>query len=217
MTAQLQIRLDVWSDYVCPFCYLELPVIERLRPEPVPTLDPGGEYLRSAWTRVVYPMADQRGMALKLPPLQPRSRKALEAAAHARDEGRFDAMHIGIFRAFFEHGLDIGDTDVLTDISPSVGLDAAALQAALEEGRHREAVLEDKHLAQELHITAVPAGRWRRAGADWRSALPLSGALPYEQVRDAALDLLRRAQCSVKLRDYGSSLFSKISCVSHKE
>ena len=211
MTAQSQIRLDVWSDYVCPFCYLELPVIERLqaelgdalsvgwrafelRPEPVPTLDPGGEYLRSAWARVVYPMADQRGMALKLPPLQPRSRKALEAAAHARDEGRFDAMHIGIFRAFFEHGLDIGDTDVLTDISTSVGLDAAALQEALEEGRHREAVLEDKHLAQELHITAVPAMLLRRAGADWRSALPLSGALPYEQVRDAALDLLRRAQ-----------------------
>src|SRR3569623_1835394 len=166
MTAQSQIRLDVWSDYVCPFCYLELPMIERLqaelgdalsvgwrafelRPEPVPTLDPGGEYLRSAWARVVYPMAAQRGMALTLPPLQPRSRTALEAAA---------------------------------------------LQEALEEGRHREAVLEDKHLAQELHITAVPAMLLRRAGADWRSALPLSGALPYEQVRDAALDLLRRAQ-----------------------
>src|SRR3569833_401857 len=103
-------------------------------------------------------------------------------------------MHIGIFRAFFEHGLDIGVSDVLSDFSTSVGLDAAALLEDFEEGRHREAVLEDKLLAQELHITAVPAMLLRRAGADWSSALPLSGSLQYEQVRDAALDLLRRAQ-----------------------
>lgn len=25
------IRIDVWSDYVCPFCYLELPALQRLR------------------------------------------------------------------------------------------------------------------------------------------------------------------------------------------
>src|SRR3569832_2404616 len=147
MTAQSQISLDVWSDYVCPFCYLELPAIERLqaelsdalsvrwrafelRPEPVPTLDPGGEYLRSAWARVVYPMADQRGMVLKLPPLQPRSRKALEAAAHARDEGRFDAMHVGIFRAFFEHGLGGGGAGGRAGGAAAGGRGAAARRGA---------------------------------------------------------------------------------------
>jgi predicted DsbA family dithiol-disulfide isomerase len=56
----LPVRLLVWSDYVCPFSYLELPVLDEiervfgdwvqvewrafeLRPEPVPTLDPDGE------------------------------------------------------------------------------------------------------------------------------------------------------------------------------
>ena len=54
-----RVVVDVWSDYVCPFCYLQEPVFEavskqygnaievrrhafELRPEPVPTLDPGG-------------------------------------------------------------------------------------------------------------------------------------------------------------------------------
>ena len=67
-----QIRIDVWSDYVCPFCYLEQPVLRRiarqyqgkvvlewrafeLRPEPVPTLDPDCEYLHAIWNRAVYP------------------------------------------------------------------------------------------------------------------------------------------------------------------
>ena len=83
-------RISVWSDYVCPFCYLELPVLDRLqaehaeeveidwrafelRPEPAPTLDPNGEYLHRVWNQSVYPMAEQRGMVLRLPPVQPRS------------------------------------------------------------------------------------------------------------------------------------------------
>ncbi len=28
-----QVRITVWSDYVCPFCYLEEPVLERVREE----------------------------------------------------------------------------------------------------------------------------------------------------------------------------------------
>jgi predicted DsbA family dithiol-disulfide isomerase len=77
----MQVQVDVWSDYVCPFCYLEQPVLDRiaqefgvrvgirwrafeLRPDPVPTLKPDGTYLRDIWARAVYPMAKERGMTL---------------------------------------------------------------------------------------------------------------------------------------------------------
>src|SRR5947209_8145197 len=102
------VQIDVWSDYVCPFCYLEEPVLERLRndftgalqirwrayelrPDPVPTLDPQGEYLRDIWARSVYPMAAQRGIPLRLPPVQPRSRLAWEATEFAREHGKAEA------------------------------------------------------------------------------------------------------------------------------
>ena len=26
----MRVQIDVWSDYVCPFCYLEEPVLERI-------------------------------------------------------------------------------------------------------------------------------------------------------------------------------------------
>lgn len=101
-----KVRITVWSDYVCPFCYLKEPVLERicqeygeavdlewrafeLRPEPVPTLDPNGEYLHTVWNQAVYPIARQKGMTLRLPPVQPRSRRALELAEFARQQGRF--------------------------------------------------------------------------------------------------------------------------------
>lgn len=200
------IRIDVWSDYVCPFCYLEVPVLARLqqdfgpalatswhafelRPDPVPTLDPNGDYLHDAWERSVYPMAARRRMPLRLPPLQPRSRKALEAAAYARAAGRFDPMHQAIFRAFFEDGRDIGQPQVLSDLALEAGLDPAALTTALEQGRYTEPVLHDQRLAHELGISAVPTMLVRRADAPWRDALPLSGALPYEQVQAAVTKL----------------------------
>jgi len=48
----------------------------ELRPDPVPTLPPDGEYLRRVWNASVYPMAESSGITMKLPPVQPRSRLA---------------------------------------------------------------------------------------------------------------------------------------------
>lgn len=201
------IRLDIWSDYVCPFCYLELPPVRRLqeayagqldvawrafelRPDPKPTLDPNGEYLHTTWNRSVYPMAAERGMRLKLPPVQPRSRKAFEAVAWARGQGRFDVMHEALFRAFFEDGRDIGKLDVLADIGAECGLDRAGLRAALESGIHTAEVLEDEQLAMSLGVSGVPIMVFRPAGAGWEDALAVSGAVPYTTMEAALRQML---------------------------
>jgi predicted DsbA family dithiol-disulfide isomerase len=199
---QRKVRITVWSDYVCPFCYLEEPVLERLRreysealdidwrafelrPEPVPTLDPDGEYLHTAWNRAVYPMARQRGMLLRLPPLQPRSRRALELAEFARANGKFDEVHRGLFKAFFEDGKDLNDVGVLTDIAQRAGLDRDAARAALEQGTYRERVLEDQRLAAKLGIRAVPMMVIGPVDQPLEQSEAISGAHPYETVRAA--------------------------------
>ena len=81
----------------------------ELRPEPVPTLDPKGDYLEKAWNNSVYPLAKRLGVTMKLPPFQPRTRLAHQAAHWARTQGRFDDYHSALFRAFFERGENIGD------------------------------------------------------------------------------------------------------------
>lgn len=196
------ILIDIWSDYVCPFCFLEQPVVDdirqrygdevevrwrafELRPEPVPTLEPDGEYLRSTWQRAVYPMAAQRGMKLQLPPVQPRSRKAMEAAEFARDAGRFEAMHDALFRAFFQAGLDLADSEVLVAVGASVGLDAAGLRAALEDGRYTARVLADQQQARQLGISGVPMLVVRGAGEPLHAGIGLSGAQPAGAVAAA--------------------------------
>lgn len=193
----MRVQIDVWSDYVCPFCYLEEPVLERLahefgervtirwrafelRPDPVPTLDPKGNYLRDTWARAVYPMAAERGMTLRLPPIQPRSRLAQEAAKFADAQGSFAAMNTALFKAFFEAGSDISDRAVLVEVGKTVGLDA--LERALIDGKYREAVLADEELAHKLGISGVPAMLVRREGDSIERATEISGAQPFENV-----------------------------------
>lgn len=186
----------VWSDYVCPFCYLALPVLARaraelgvevqwrafeLRPAPQPTLDPDGEYLHNVWDTAVYPMAEARGMVLRLPPVQPRSRFAAVTAAFARDAGAFDAVHEALFRAFFEDGLDIGDRSVLLDIATLCGLDSAALHRALDDEALTARVVAEEETAARVGITGVPALVIRSAGRHYL----LSGAQPFDVLAHA--------------------------------
>lgn len=196
--AAAQTRISVWSDYVCPFCYLELPELERLkaelgdgleiewrafelRPDPQPTLDPDGEYLHRVWNASVYPMSAARGMALKLPPVQPRSRLALEAAEYAKEKGAFAALHRAIFRAFFEDGRDIGDIAVLRELAQGCGLDPDDVEQALGAGRFTAKVLEDQSLGGRIGVSGVPALVIEAQGR----GMLVPGAQPYSSLKRA--------------------------------
>lgn len=115
-------------------------------------------------------------MTMRLPPIQPRSRLAHEAAHWARRQGRFDDYHAAVFRAFFERGEDIGDPEILVALASGLGLDGDALRHALASRELQENVLDDERQAQALGITGVPA-----FVADRRAAL--SGVQPVERLQ----------------------------------
>jgi predicted DsbA family dithiol-disulfide isomerase len=148
----------------------------ELRPDPVPALDPRGAYLQNAWENSVYPLAEKLGVKMVLPPIQPRSRLAHEAAHWARSQGRFDEYHAEIFRAFFERGEDIGDIEVLSSLALELGLDSGSLRQALQSHQFEESVLADEREAAALGIGGVPA-----FVADRKAAL--SGVQPIENLR----------------------------------
>lgn len=149
----------------------------ELRPEPVPTLPPRGEYLTRVWESSVYPMARERGMTLRLPPVQPRTRLAFQAVEHARTAGAFDPYHRALFRAFFEEGEDIGRPEVLGDLATEAGLAADDLLVALELETHLPAVLAQEARAADLGLRGVPA---ILLGDDLETAERVTGAVPYE-------------------------------------
>ena len=123
----------------------------------MPRLDPGGEYLRRVWRDGVYPLAERLGVNMKLPPVQPRSRMAHEAAKWATTVNHFDDYNEAVFRAFFESGENIGEADVLVRLAEELRLDGKGLRRTLTRHEFEAQVLTDERDAAILGVNAVPA------------------------------------------------------------
>ena len=123
----------------------------------MPTLDPGGEYLSRVWRDGVYPLAEQLGVNMKLPPVQPRSRMAHEAAKWATTVNHFDDYNEAVFRAFFERGENIGEANVLVKLAEELRLEGKGLHRALTRHEFEAQVLTDERDAAILGVNAVPA------------------------------------------------------------
>jgi predicted DsbA family dithiol-disulfide isomerase len=165
-------RLIVVADYVCPYCFLAEAGAARLRdhggvrvegaafelrPAGATLPDIDAEWLRNAWSSSVEPLAARLGVMLKRPVMMTRTRKAHEAAAYARVENMYAAMHSAIYRAYWQHGRDIGRIDVLVEIGREIGLDASRLRVALDIDQCTARVERDEAWAAQLRLAAVPA------------------------------------------------------------
>lgn len=170
----MTIKIDVFVDYVCPFCFLVEPAIEELkrdrdvevtirpfelRPDPVPTLRPEDEYLPRVWKQSVYPMSDRVGLPITLPSVspQPRTDKAFMVLQLAREQGLAVAYTEAMFSAFFQQDRNIGLDEVIIDVATSVGLNRAEVEEALrsEERRDRQRAAQD-YAVHTVGIDSVP-------------------------------------------------------------
>lgn len=96
------------------------------------------------------------GMPFAPPKVLSNSRLAIEAAEFARDAGRLEEFHWAMLTAFFVDSQDLGDVAVLKRLAEEVGLDAAALERALDAGTYadrREAAFKE---AEANNISRVP-------------------------------------------------------------
>jgi predicted DsbA family dithiol-disulfide isomerase len=180
----------VFSDFTCPFCHVTEAALRRLEdeglaapryaafelyPAPAPPGTPSEDDVRAA-----LPLAEELGVALRVPPSSPRTRKAHEAARLAEQKGAGRAMRESLFAAHFGQGRDVGRIDVLVELGAALGVDATELKVVLDVDTFSGAVDADRALAARLGIAAVPA-LVVGAGAD---AELVMGAQPYAALRE---------------------------------
>jgi len=97
------------------------------------------------------------------------SRLSLETGEFAKEQGKFEQFHHTIFQAYFSQRKDIGSIAILKEIIREVGLDADALEKALQTGTYRTVLEQARTDAARLGITAAPTflfnGKDRIVGA----------------------------------------------------
>ena len=168
------IKIQVWTDFVCPFCLLGEATIEKaiegleveiewmpfeLRPYPTPTLKPEDEYLPRVWKASVYPMAERLGVPIQLPTVspQPYTRKAFLGLQYAKQQGKGNEYTTAVMKAFFQQNLNIGEDQVLKNILANLGLNPAELDEFVNSPLANAQHDADLHYAKQLGIQAVPS------------------------------------------------------------
>ena len=102
---------------------------------------------------------------------------ALEAAKCAELQGpeAFERVHLGLFRAFFHEGVNIGEAGEVIDVVRQTGLDIDRFLHDYEAGSQRERVLEEHHKAvAQYGVRSIPT-------VIMGEAPPIVGAVPLRE------------------------------------
>ena len=179
------ITLDIYSDPVCPWCFIGKARLDRalesrpdhpfdirwhpfqLNPDmPADGMD-RNEYMSLKFGdaaavldayRPVIDAAQDTGLVLDLPAITrtPNTLDAHRLIHWAGLEGRQTAMVSTLFRAYFQQGRDIGDTATLLELAQAVGLDRNLIARLLDSDADRALIATADRDARARGISGVP-------------------------------------------------------------
>src|SRR5215472_6867413 len=150
----MALSLVMFSDFICPFCYIGFETVRRLKSEFGFTIEWKGFQIHPEWPAAGIPSAEYRqgidpetrrmmwgrivdlgksvGLEMRSPELLANSRLALEAAEFAKECGKAEMFEERVFRAYFDQNLNIGSQEVLGELPAAVGIDRGDLNLALD-------------------------------------------------------------------------------------
>ncbi|MCU1596050.1 MAG: oxidoreductase [Frankiales bacterium] len=178
-------KVEIWSDVVCPWCYIGKRRFEAALaefPHPVEVewksfqLDPGAtsapagantarlaaKYGRSldeaqAMVDSVTAAAAGEGLSFRLDLARSGNTFDAHRLLHlAKKLGLQDALKERFDAAYFTEGMPVDDHGTLTALAGEVGLDVTEVTSVLASDDYSEAVRADVEQARQLGITGVP-------------------------------------------------------------
>jgi len=197
-------RITVYSDYVCPFCYLGRESLDRYQDERDEPLEidwrpfdlragkrgPDGEidhsvddgkgddYYEQARENVRRLREQYDAEMAQEIATDVDSRPAQVVSLHVNETepyGTWLAFDEAVFEALWRDGRDIGDRDVLADCAEAAGLDAGVVDEALDDATLTARIDDLFDAARRQGVTGVPTFAYGDHAA--------RGAVPPAQLR----------------------------------
>ena len=199
-----EIQVTVFSDYICPFCYLGHHRLMRLRDsydlkinwcfleihpensaegEPVSNLDYASDYWDELMGKLKH-LAEQENIPLAEHTFTTNSRDALLLAEACKQFGRetFYRLHEKLFSAFFVDNKNIGDRKILREIARDCGIDDEVIESAWIDLKYPQRLADNFQHARKYQIKSVPSFVFGER--------ILTGVVDEVIMREAAADLI---------------------------
>jgi predicted DsbA family dithiol-disulfide isomerase len=177
-------RVDVWSDVVCPWCYIGFVRLDKALQQwegdvevyhHAFELDPNAdgepvlaaEYLAEKYgvavedalgmMEEVSKVAASEGLNYQLgQTMHGNTRMAHRLLAFAATKGVQHELLIRLFNAYFEHAHKVFTVDDLMPFAVAAGLDAEEVKAVLASDEYEEVVAYDRELSEQIGVRGVP-------------------------------------------------------------
>jgi predicted DsbA family dithiol-disulfide isomerase len=203
VTGKPELLATVFSDYICPFCYVGDVRLDRLRedydlrinwcfleihPEtPAEGMDSSClGYSDPKWQQMMdnlSRLAQEEGISFCPQTFTTNSRKALLLAEAAKEDGAdvFYALHRRLFEAYFTNGHNIADEVVLERLARESGVSDVVLARAWSDEKYAKRLEDYLAAARELSVTATPT-------IFFSEQQRIDGALPLDVFKRLARD-----------------------------
>lgn len=170
----MSVKIKVFFDYVCPFCYLEFHALKKaleecdaqlefypkeLRRPPKPKVDPMHDEMRlKRFAEVIKPAAEKLGIPMELPYLSPHpyTTDAFLGYLFAEHAGKGMEYTEKIFHTFYVEQKDIGELSVLKEAAEEIGLPAEAFEAEVKSQKRLPELDSYKKWAEAYEIQSLP-------------------------------------------------------------
>lgn len=198
----------MYTDYICPFCFIGHVRLERLRteydlevdwrfieihPDHPPEGKPVSElgYSRRRWKQMMGKfarMAEEEGIRLPPRTFTTNSRRALKLALAARmhQPEAFELLNSRLYEAFFLEARNIGDPEVLRALAAEHGLDPELPDEAWADPIFDEILQENQQSAISWGAAATPTYVFGEH--------PYTGVLPLHMMRHAVTKASERGR-----------------------
>lgn len=174
-----ELKITVYSDYICPFCYVGYHRLMRLRDsydlkinwrfleihpetsaedEPIDSL----QYPAEQWQQMLSNLtriADEENIPLSQLTFITNSKDALLLSEASKQCGRetFYALHEKLFKAYFVEGKNIGNKNTLKEIALSNGINEKIIESAWTDDIHQKQLLSNFESARAHNVQSVPS------------------------------------------------------------
>lgn len=174
----MALKVTLFSDFICPFCYIGFHTLRKMKQEFELDVDwrgfqihpdwpatgipvekvygaDGSDSRKAAWERISS-MATEAGITMRPPSVLTNSHNALAATEYAIEAGKGEEFEERVYRAYFEEGSNIGDTEVLKKLAIDVGIDPAHIAEAIASPQVQSKLKTNALTAHQHGISGVP-------------------------------------------------------------